>query len=361
MLINARGIDTSVFTPASAVVDELKASPLPRSGKAAMAAISVETLLPSPHGGLAWPYAWSPFLCLFGFKQWTGSIDAFPAWDGVFITTADGSQSHTSAAGVWQDQKGTYADISTKTGLTSFSPQDQIANNWALAVKDFKTRTGGDLQAVLEAGEIEKVSPALIATWPEGADANFPARYKAALALFPPVAPPSPPAIIVVPLGQRWSAPITSATHEDGTPATDIPADLLKSDDTAVCVSLIAGRMLMIDSVAPGQTTVHGADQTLLVTVPSAPAPITHLVIDFAKAVLSPTLTSVMTRVPVAAAFLATMLAGGGIVEREAPVPVPLALESQTVSVQAAVERPVTLRFEYEPGKRLSVRWEAIP
>src|SRR5437588_2877030 len=50
----------------------------------------------------ALPICWSPFLCQFGFTEWTGSLAAFPEWDGMIIngkpTHAFGvrSEEHTS-------------------------------------------------------------------------------------------------------------------------------------------------------------------------------------------------------------------------------------------------------------------------
>ena len=42
-----------------------------------------------------------------------------------------------------------------------------------------KQTNGGDLLAALKAGKLDTVSPALIATWPGGANAGFPARLVA--------------------------------------------------------------------------------------------------------------------------------------------------------------------------------------
>src|SRR5437588_10410159 len=98
----------------------------------------------------ALPICWSPFLCQFGFTEWTGSLAAFPEWDGMII---NGKPTH--AFGVWQDEPATYAGIAEKTGLLGVYPQHQVRNNWVLAVQDFERRTnGGDLLATLEAGEL---------------------------------------------------------------------------------------------------------------------------------------------------------------------------------------------------------------
>ncbi len=335
---------TASFVPAKEVVDELLASPLPRAARAAMTALSVETLLPTPGTGvLAWPYSWSPFLCLFGFKEWTGPVDAFPAWGGVSIKAQDGSESHTSAAGVWQDEEGTYAGIVAKTGRPGFAPQDQIANNWVLAVRDFGIRTGGgDLLATLEAGDLGRISLALVATWPEGADANFPVRYTAALALFPadgdpvpspvPVPPPPPPASpplgtkpIEILLGDQCAIPVTAALDHNGVPVAIIPTGLLQPDDASICTAAISGETLTIYTRSVGSTVLRGADQAIPISV--IPQVVTHLVLDFAHAVYSPmsaAAKAAIARLPMLAMVAALMLPVLRAGSPEPPPPIPL-------------------------------------
>jgi len=172
-----RSINTSLFVPNPEVVHELTMSPLPAEARAFELAASVETLLPGPHG-LEWPYPWSQFLCLFGFIPWRGGLATFPAWGG-------NPRLKTHAAGFLQDEPWTYRTAALTTGLSSFYPQDQIANNWVVARQAFRAARGGDLLATLRAGGADQVHPAMVSTWPEGCDANFPQRYSQALALFP--------------------------------------------------------------------------------------------------------------------------------------------------------------------------------
>jgi muramidase (phage lysozyme) len=294
------------FQPAQAIVDELKASPLPRAAKAAMVALTSEL-------GSAWPYSWSPFRCLFGLQEWTGSLSAFPPWPGA---TVNGKTTH--AAGAWQDQPATYAEIAALTGNAGFEPQDQIANNWVLAVRDFGARSSGaDLLAALKAGQLAQVSAGLQATWPAGADAEFGDRYTAALALFdaapappapppppppteppppppppappPPATPPPPPPAITLRVGMQESFPI-AGTDQDGQPYT--PPDALISDDPQICTVTVAPApsqpetgIATIAALGVGRTLVHGADLGISVIVEEPR--LVHLAADLTKAVVS--------------------------------------------------------------------------
>jgi hypothetical protein len=302
---------SAAFTPAQEVVDELRQSVLPREGRAAMTALSIETLLGNP---LHWPYSWSPFRCEFGFTEWTGSLDTFPDWGGDVAHK-------THAFSVWQDEPETYAEIVALTGDPKMVPQSAIANNWVLAVRDFHTRTGGgDLLATLKAGgaELDKVSPALIKTWPAGADANFRPRYEAALQLYPVDAPPAPPpppppppappvgTTIKLRPGLEASFPI-AGTDQDGQPY--LPSDALISDDPKICTVTIAatstsagastgtevGAIATIAApplAAVGTTRVHGTDLAIMVVVEEPR--LVHLVADLGKMVIG--------RIPTAAA-----------------------------------------------------------
>jgi hypothetical protein len=300
---------SATFTPAQEVVDELRQSALPREGRAAMTALSTETLLGNP---LHWPYSWSPFRCEFGFKEWTGSLDTFPDWGGDVAHK-------THAFSVWQDQPATYAEIAALTGDPKMVPQSAIANNWVLAVRDFHTRTGGgDLLATLKAGgaELDKVSPALIKTWPAGADPNFRARYEAALQLYPvdapppppPPPPPAPPVGTTIKLrpGLEASFPI-AGTDQDGQPY--LPSDALISDNPKICTVTIAATSASTGAIATiaapplaaaGTTQVHGADLAIMVVVEEPR--LVHLVADLGKMVIG--------RIPTAAAaaVLAAMM-----------------------------------------------------
>jgi hypothetical protein len=321
-------IDTSQFVPAQEVVDELRLSALPRQARAAMTALSIETLLGNP---MHWPYSWSPFRCTFGFTEWPGSLDTFPAWGG-------NAEHDTHAFSVWQNEPDTYAEIVALTGDPKMVPQSAIANNWVLAVRDFRWRTGGDLLATLKAGgaELDRVSPALIKTWPAGADANFPARYIAALQLYPadPPPPPAPPpvpppapggATITLRPGLQASFPI-AGTDQDDQPFT--PSDALITDASNICTVAIAstpaGATATVAaplSAVVGTTRVHGADFAITVDV-EAPR-LVHLTADLTKIVY--------TRIPMAAAAaLAAMML------LAAPADVPQGTSRYTMSSFAA-------------------------
>jgi hypothetical protein len=296
----------SEFQPAQEIVDELQAvTALPREAKAALLAWTSEL-------GPVWGYTWSPFLCLFGFHQWTGSLATFPNWSGAVV---GGKTTH--AAGPWQFQPATYAEIVAMTGRPGFYPADQLANAWVLGVRDFGTRThGGDLLAALKAGQFDQVSTALQATWLAGADQGFGDRYTAVLPLFanppppPPPLPPSPPPPPMTPthtitlrLGMQESFPI-AGTDQDGQPFT--PPDALQSDDTKVCTVAIAaaadGAIATIAAVGLGQTLVHGADLAIVANVEAQQ--LAHLVADWSKAVIS--------KIPAAMAAMAVMVALAG-------------------------------------------------
>ena len=252
---------------------------------------------------------------------------AFPDWGG-------NAEHDTHAFGVWQDEPETYAEIVALTGDPSVAPQSQITNNWVLAVRDYKTRSGGDLLATLQAGQLDAVSPALIATWPGGADAGFPARYAQALAMFPidAPAPPSPtPAPqgqrLEIPLGEQCTVAILSATDRNGAAVSAIPADLLKPDNPTICSAAIAGVSLTCRSVALGSTVLRGADQALPVTI-VAPQ-VAHLVLDLAHPVFAPlaaVVQAMMARLPVLAMAGALLMLGAlpaGPPEAIIRVPVP--------------------------------------
>lgn len=289
----AQAVDTSRYMPAAEVLNELMASPLPREGKAFLAAASVETLLPGTDGYLRWPYMWSPFRCLFGFQQWTGSLATFPNWPG-------NAQFDTHAAGVWQDEPATYKDAAAVTGHSSFSPQDQITNNWTIAQAAFMAKGGGDLLATLQASGLGKINEFLSATWPEGCDVNFPARYALAFSLFPEVAthppplpppippapPPPPPGTMdtqTIPLGLQFSFPITGTLHGQAIP---VPSDALKSEDTSICRAFVLGSTATLTGLALGRTTVSGADRSIDVSVVAAEPD--HLEFDLSQGTFSP-------------------------------------------------------------------------
>jgi len=342
----------SPFQPAQEIVDELRAeTALPREAKAALVAWSAEL-------GPTWGFTWSPFRCLFGLKEWTGSLAAFPPWPGEVI---DGVRTH--AAGAWQAQPETYAEIAAMTGRSGFYPADQTANMWVLGVRDFGHKTGGgDLLAALKAGQFDRVGTALHSTWPAGADQGFGDRYTAALSLFdtapppppapppappPPPPPPSPPPApthtITLRLGMAESFPI-AGTDQDGQPFT--PPDALQSDNTKVCTVTITdgadGATATIAAVGVGQTLVHGADLAISVII-EAPR-LVHLVADFSRAVIS--------KIPAAAMAAMVMLGLTSPTDPPAPrfAPAIETPKSDVVDPPAAPVR-VTGQVGREPSK----------
>ena len=294
------------FEPAQEIVGQLQAAPLPLEAKAAMAALSNEL-------GPVWRYPWSPFRCLFGFTEWTGSLAAFPDWPGVVV---GGKRTH--AFGPWQDEPETYADIAALTGNPGCEPPDQIGNNWALAQRDFASRNGGSsLLTALRGRQYAAVGAALQATWPAGADAGFGARYEAALPLFaaaPAPPPPAPPRAdaFKLRLGTQVSFPI-AGTDQDGQPYPLAPGALV-SDDPQVCTALITtpanGAIATIASVGLGQTLVHGADLAIPVAVEASR--LVHLTADLGKAVVSRIPAALMASMGAMMALALLMTPAGG-------------------------------------------------
>lgn len=277
---------------ADGVVTELQKSPLPRQAKAALAGLAAGELGP-------WTRSWSPFRCLYGFQEWRGSLDHFPDWPGA-VDPATGRPTH--AFGPWQDQPRTYAEIAAMTGRAGVNPQDLVANNWVLAVRDYKAHSGGDLLAALITEQLEDVAAALRATWPGGADAGFPDRYRAALPLFDMPAP-SGALAIAIPLGMQFSCPISGTLMGHPVP---VPADALRADDPSVCTVAIADGRATFAAVTLGRTRVTGADLALDVTAVAAEPD--HLELDQAHGAYSKIAAGVLLRVPLLAAVAALAL-----------------------------------------------------
>lgn len=330
LTVIAAATAASSFIPAAEVISELEKSPLPREAKAAMAALSTETLIGNPP---SWPYSWSPFRCEFGFTEWTGSLATFPDWGG-------NAEHKTHAIGVWQDEPATYAGIVALTGNPGFNPQDQVSNNWVLAVRDYGRHTNGaGLLEALRAGQIDTVSPALIATWPGGANSGFAARYAAALMLFPvqapppappppgppPPTPPPPPSVLEIPLGEQCTIEILMAADESGRPVTHIPSDLLKPDDQTICSAEITGMTLVIEPLAIGETVLRGADQAQAISV--VQPIVVRLVPDWAHPVFSPmaAIKAMAARMPMLAMAGALLLFGATAVGPMGPEKPPAA------------------------------------
>ena len=96
-----------------------------------------------------------------------------PDVDVVVPWREDGKTS--DAAGKYQFLGSTWNPIATKYGLPDFSPASQDKGAWILAQRDYKEKTGRDLQGDLEAGKVDKAMNVLSTTWtslPGGAEKN---------------------------------------------------------------------------------------------------------------------------------------------------------------------------------------------
>jgi lysozyme len=180
------------MTASAEVLDELRRSNLPTEAQACLAALS------EGEGATS-------FRSLYGGGIWEGSMAAFPDWPGAIGPSGQ----PTHAAGAWQDQPGTYADVAKITGITSFEPVAQITNNWALAQHDYHARSKRDLLADLQAGLINLVESQLVGTWPGGAGPEFTTRYADNLAALNTA--PAPPA----PSPVQGSDVVIDLYHED--------------------------------------------------------------------------------------------------------------------------------------------------
>lgn len=84
-----------------------------------------------------------------GFPQWSGNTSA-----------------NTHAAGAFQFQPGTWADIAGKYNLDFANPSDQNAGAWYLAQQTYAAKTGGSLTDALSKGDFSSVQSALGNIWP---------------------------------------------------------------------------------------------------------------------------------------------------------------------------------------------------
>jgi len=81
----------------------------------------------------------------------------------------------SDAAGAYQFLSSTWNPIAKQYGIGDFAPPSQDKGAWILAQRDFKARTGEDLQQALETGQLDKVFAGLAGTWtslPYGAEKN---------------------------------------------------------------------------------------------------------------------------------------------------------------------------------------------
>ncbi len=153
---------------------------------------------------------------------------------------------------------------------------------------------GRDLTRYLAAHDWENFKLGYNGPGPDDYAAKLAAAY--ADVLYPPAGmppghapvptPPTPPVIPPIPMGEECQLTITAAIDDLGASVSVIPADLLLPDHDSICYATITGMTLAIGPLAPGATTLRGADQVIPVTIVARP--IIHLQIDFASAVLSP-------------------------------------------------------------------------
>jgi muramidase (phage lysozyme) len=113
----------------------------------------------------------------------------FPQWDG-WHNPKTGAVSH--AAGRYQFEPRTFADVAARIGLTDFTPDSQDHAAWELAGEVYKAHTGRDLGSDLAAGQLDGVVPALQPTWPSLSAATFATRFAAALKERTAGSPPIP-------------------------------------------------------------------------------------------------------------------------------------------------------------------------
>jgi len=86
------------------------------------------------------------------------SYDQFP--EGVY----PGGTS--TAAGRYQFTSGTWEEVAGELGLKDFSPQSQDIAAWYLAQREYRQKTGGDLETDLRAGKTAQIAAALKGRWP---------------------------------------------------------------------------------------------------------------------------------------------------------------------------------------------------
>jgi muramidase (phage lysozyme) len=109
----------------------------------------------------------SAFTEVYGSGQWGGGLKNHPyqeGWSGGI--GPDGRP--TSAAGVFQDEQGTWQGITTKylNGDTSFTPVNQVKGNLLMAADLYKQRTGRNILADYKAGKVATINSVLSDQWP---------------------------------------------------------------------------------------------------------------------------------------------------------------------------------------------------
>lgn len=135
----------------------------------------------------------------------------------------------SSAAGRYQFLGSTWDDIARRHGLTDFSPANQDAGAWALAQEAYKNKTGGDLTAALQAGQLDNVAKALSGTWtslkggieaqPGGGGEQFLAAYNKGTGGPPVTQTASAPMQASAPTPTNAPMQLASSVPATGTPA----------------------------------------------------------------------------------------------------------------------------------------------
>jgi muramidase (phage lysozyme) len=107
----------------------------------------------------------SGYNMLYGGGTFVG-YERFPQWAGKIV---NGRPTH--AAGRYQDQPGTWAEVAIRYHLPDFSPASQDEGNWQLAKQRYRRVTKRDLEADLSTLTLAFLIEGLQPTWASVNDA----------------------------------------------------------------------------------------------------------------------------------------------------------------------------------------------